>query len=118
MAKIDDLIEQVGAASAGIVALSQRVEALELRLADIERFCASPTAHAAAHAELHDLLAANGLTLPPRYQFNVFDPRDVKALYARVRAQPGAQDVHGVCPAHEHTVERLSTLFRHFGWAA
>jgi hypothetical protein len=119
MAKIDDLAEQVGAASGGIVQLAQRLDALELRLAATERHCANPQAHSAAHAELRDLCAANGITeLPKRDPTGHFLPQDLNRLYARVRQQPGAQDVHGVCRAHERTVERLAMLFRHMGWAA
>jgi hypothetical protein len=119
MSKIDELIEQVGACSAGVVALSQRFDGLELRLAATERHCANPAAHQAAHDELRDLCAANGIReLPPKNSFGMFDSKDVDALFAQVRSQPGAQVPDGTCPAHERTIARLATLFRHMGWNA
>jgi hypothetical protein len=119
MAKLDDIAEQVGACSAGVVALSQRFDALELRLKNVERHAANPQAHRAAHEELRELLSQYGLHLPERRDaFGFMHPDDVKALFSQIRATPGAQLPDGSCPAHERTIERLATLFRHFGWAA
>ena len=120
MAKIDDISQQLGNVSAGLISLGQRVDALALRLSVVERHAVNPEAHRAAHDELRDLCANYGITELPKRDaaFGVFDPAEVEALYAKVRSQPGAQDANGVCAAHERTVERLRTIFHHMGWSA
>jgi hypothetical protein len=101
-----------------LIGINQRLDALDRRLKIVERQLVNPAANEAAHTELRELLATYGLQLPPRDEtFNQFDPADVDAFYARIRAQPGAQDHHGVCPSHERAIERFGTLFRHMGWS-
>ncbi len=70
-------------------------------------------------ADLEKLGVTYGEKLPPRDEvYGQLDPADVEALYARIRARPGAQDRHGVCVAHHRAIERFETIFRSMGWAA
>jgi hypothetical protein len=99
--------------------INARLDALQTRLKAVERHVTNPAAHQAAHAEMQGLLSSYGLTLPPRDDtYGQFDPADVEAMYTAIRSQPGAQDRDGVCAVHKRTIERLGSLFRHFGWAA